>query len=302
MTYAKIKRRNGEAFAKTIKNYDNGIFDIANIDKIVRYAGGTAQDAEALLPYLISLKNIVIEEKPAPQCPFKLLKQAGYDAFYADTEELKNSIKHLYYDGEAICTFNDDSRHKNYHIVHCVHERAAKLNRNDYKTPRREDDYGTSVISIQMAKKGGFISIKNRYNHKVNNCDNTFSSNPDNIIDGLAAALKAHFKVDFSSQKTALPDNFILCGIHVCKVDYEINGVNYGYDYYVQNGEVIEVKAGDGQYLMETFIYCDKTKMMRKLSDDTFPDDFNRDYGGRKSLNMRKDGLYDGDKRIIKCV
>ena len=40
--YDIIKKQNGERFAKAICNYDNGIFDVPNIDKIVKYAGRDA--------------------------------------------------------------------------------------------------------------------------------------------------------------------------------------------------------------------------------------------------------------------
>ena len=65
--YDIIKKQNGERFAKAIRNYDNGIFDIPNIDKIVKYAG---RDAEPIMQYLISLKNIKIVETGNPQNPF----------------------------------------------------------------------------------------------------------------------------------------------------------------------------------------------------------------------------------------
>lgn len=302
----KIKRRNGEGFLKAIRNYDNGILDIPDIDNILYYAGEGREDAEKLLTYLTSLKNIKIEKCDKPHNPFELLREAGYNAFLADTEELKNSIKSYYASGEAICTFNDVYRHINYYIIHAVHDRAATLNRSDFKNPRREDDYGTSVISIQIAKRGGFISIKNRYNHSVTNCDNTFGSNPDNIIDGLSAALKAHFKVDFSSTKTPLPDNYTICGKQICKYDMECDGIFIGYDFYVKNGEIIEVKAGDGKYILEFYTYDDKTKTMGKIPSDNHPggfhNDFNRDYGGKQSLHWSGKSLYDGDLEIIQCA
>ena len=49
-----IKKQNGETFAKAIRNYDNGIFDIPNLDKIVKYAG---RQAEPIMTYLVSLKG-----------------------------------------------------------------------------------------------------------------------------------------------------------------------------------------------------------------------------------------------------
>ena len=38
-----IKKQNGEHFAKAIRAYDNGIFDVPDLDKIVKYAGRKAE-------------------------------------------------------------------------------------------------------------------------------------------------------------------------------------------------------------------------------------------------------------------
>ena len=55
--FDKIKKQNGEAFAKAIRSYDNGIFDVPNIVNIVRYAG---REAAPIMNYLVSLKNVQI--------------------------------------------------------------------------------------------------------------------------------------------------------------------------------------------------------------------------------------------------
>ena len=34
-----IKKQNGEAFAQAIRRFDSGIFDIPNLQDVVRYAG-----------------------------------------------------------------------------------------------------------------------------------------------------------------------------------------------------------------------------------------------------------------------
>ena len=52
-TFDLIKKQNGEAFAKAIRSYDNGIFDIPEIADIVQYAG---RNAEPIMDFLISLK------------------------------------------------------------------------------------------------------------------------------------------------------------------------------------------------------------------------------------------------------
>jgi hypothetical protein len=208
--YEKIKKRNGEQFARTIRDFHNGIFEIPDIDKILYHAG---RDAKPLLPYLMGLMA-ANDNTPAPaepQDPFVLLDQAGYDAFYADTLKKQNSIKPYFKKGELLCTFNSRSRYKHYYMVNAVKKDIDKIKREDFTgKEQRQDDYGTSVISIQIDKNGGYISIKNRYNHTVDSPDHTFNSNPDNIIPGLSAALKNHFGVDFSAEESPLPDDFTL--------------------------------------------------------------------------------------------
>ena len=47
-----------------------------------------------------------------------------------------------------------------------------------------------------------------QYNHIVENPDNTFYSNPDNIILGLGDAIRRRFNVDFSPQNVPLPNSY----------------------------------------------------------------------------------------------
>ena len=234
--YDIIKKQNGERFAKAIRNYDNGIFDIPDLDKIVKYAG---RNAEPIMRYLMSLKGVKIVEQGVHQDPIELLARAGYDAYVADTLEKQNAIKKYYAPGEELCTFRDPARFKKYFIINAVRKDVAKIKRS--RKPMREDEYGTSVISIQVLKTGGFISIKNRYNHTVENPDNTLNSNPDNIIPGLSDAIKHHFDVDFSSQKESLPNGFVLVNGQICKYCDEINNVYCGSDFYVKDGHICEI-------------------------------------------------------------
>ena len=53
--FEQIKKQNGETFAKVIRAYDNGIFDVSGLAEIVKYAG---REAEPIIPYLESLKRI----------------------------------------------------------------------------------------------------------------------------------------------------------------------------------------------------------------------------------------------------
>ena len=187
--YKKIKKQNGEKFAQRLRDFHNGIMEIPDLDVILRHAG---RDAAPLLPYLLTLLATDDDPEPEPEAigsPFELLEQAGYKAFHADTLEKQNSIKTYYKKGELLCTFNDSARYQKYHIVHAIKNDVDNIRREAFNGKEEsQDDYGTSVISIQMNKQGGFISIKNRYNHSVDGCDHTFDSNPDNIITVLSAA------------------------------------------------------------------------------------------------------------------
>lgn len=289
--FDKIKKQNGEVFAKAIRSYDNGIFDVPNIVNIVRYAG---REAEPIMNYLVSLKNIQIKEQNTHLSPFELLDKAGYDAYLADTLEGQNAIQKYFDSDEELCTFYDPTRFQKYYIVNAVRKDVDQIKRVDFPNPQREDRYGTSVLSIQILKTGGFISIKNRYNHTVDCPDNTLSSNPDNIIQGLAGALKNYFNVDFSSQKTELSNGFVLVDDQIIRYHMEINNVYIGTDCYVENGEIVPLDK-DKEIVMEKFIFNTKTHKLRNLLriDDGFARAFSKEIENKKvQITKNKDGSH----------
>ena len=284
--FDRLKKQNGELFAKTVRNGDSGILDMPNILEIVKFAG---KDALPLIPFLRMLKEVVPDVHGVYQDPITLLKKAGYNAFVADTEEKKNSIKHYYALGEAICTFKDAERHQKYYIIHAVKEGAEKLNRRDFKNPEREDEYGTSVISIQILKKGGFISIKNRYNHTVQACDNTFNSNPDNIILGLSESLKRYFKVDFSASNAILPDGYTFQRGKIYKYHKEKENIYFGDGFYLSDGKCYEIDK-DSQLLTDVFLIDLKEKKIKDLT-----------HSEGKSYQVLKEAI-DGKKLQVKTI
>lgn len=291
--YQKIKKHNGEAFAQELRNYHNGLLEIDGIDQIVRHAG---RDASVLLPYLMGLltsnDDVAVQN---PQDPFTLLDQAGYDAFYADTLERQNSIQKYFQPGELLCTFNDCARYSEYHIVHAIKKDVDQIKRSDFTgREQRQDAYGTSVISIQMLRNGGFISIKNRYNHAVGGCDNTFSSNPDNIIEGLSASLKKYFKVDFTASQSELPEGFVVLSGQVLAYREEANNIYYGDQLWGQNGIIHAVDRAAGDAMFDKFVFDNKNKVLKKIdpsNKDSFADDFNRCYGGNPGLTVQGSNL-----------
>lgn len=255
--YDKIKRQNGEVFARSIRDTDDGIFEIENLPQILKYAGRNP------LPLIRFLSSLRVKQKSLTADtldPFVLLKRAGYDAFYADTLEKQNSIKPYFIEDEELCTFIDSSRYKKYYIVHCIKQGAQEIKRENFLgREERDDTYGTSVISIQILKEGGFIKITNRYNHTVPSCDNTFNSNPDNIIPGLARALKHHFDVEFNATSMNVPNGYVYQNGCLYQYQYEKNNCFIGRDFYLKDGVVYPIDK-DSQMMVDAFVFDLKNK------------------------------------------
>lgn len=272
--YNKIKKQNGEAFAQTLRNYHNGLLEIANLDEIVRHAG---RDAAPLLPYLMSLlaSNDDRPQQPSASLdPFALLDQGDITPFTPTRWKSKTASLHTSEKENCSAPSTMPRAIKNYHIIHAVRKDVDSILRDDFNgKEERQDAYGTSVISIQMCKEGGFISIKNRYNHTVAACDNTFDSNPDNIIKGLSAALKNHFGVDFEAAKSPLPDDFTLIGNRIFKYHRERNNIYYGDQAYARNGQIHTVDKSTGDALFGVFLFENKTRTLTKI-DPNYNDSF----------------------------
>lgn len=268
--YDIIKKQNGEAFARTIRDYDSGIFEVPNLPRILKYAGHSVIDAYDLAPYLASLKPCLKKEKKPLSMGedlFELADKAGYQVFYADTLEKQNSIRHLFCKGEELCTFRDEKRFQNYYILHFVKKGAEKLNRQDFKgKEKREDAYGASVLSIQIDKRGGNLKICNRYNHTVESPDNTFRSNPDNIIDGLTLAIEKFLDCRVETECIDVPNGYLNLGGCLYKYHLESENVVFGNDFYVKDNEIYFINK-DYQMIIDTFLVDFKENKIKPLHD-----------------------------------
>lgn len=289
-----IKNRNGERFAHAIQNFMN----IPNIEEIVHFAG---KDATPLLLYLKSLNGIKIIDQSTHGDPIKLLNMAGYNAYIADTFEKQNAIKKYFQSNEELCTFKDEYRFERNFIINAVRKNINKIKRPD--TPSRDDEYGTSVISIQIAKDGSGIIITNRYNHHVINPNKTFDGNPDNIISGLSDALKHRFNIDFSARTVLLPKPFVLVDNQICKYNQVIDNVFFGDDFYVKNGKITQLDKGRQIQLGNGFILDLHTKTVSNPA--CLPDEFgnaiesairNKKIQVKKNPDMTKSLVADGEK------
>lgn len=277
---AELKKHNGEKAAQAICNA--GLWTVPNIAHIMEFAGRDKTEIEKVIPVLLDIyKSDEQMGYNTDLDPLTLLDMAGYKAWYVTNEQEQNSIAGYFRDarsvvhkmtggaprtdkGELICTIYTNwsqgkKRFDDWYIIHAVKKEVLgddKLPESEWHikpsdNPRREDPYGTSVISIQILKTGGIISIKNRYNHtlKTEHPDNTYNSNPDNIIPGLSDSLRKHFGVDFTTTHAVLPYNFHLVNDQIVRFNYEINFIYFGPYYYV-DGEVITKLKNDGSQLL----------------------------------------------------
>ncbi len=170
--------------------------------------------------------------------PYELFDKAGYILYpECETEEDIQKFKKYYKDNEKLCTFNG-GRLDYCRVWFAVKKNVDEIKRENFKNPRRQDEYGTSVISIQYTKEGGCLSIKNRYNHMVLNPDATFSNNLDNIAIGLTNAFEKKFEIcSVNSEEVGLSKyNFVKAPDGKF---YKYNVVNNGI-YYCENNVIID--------------------------------------------------------------
>lgn len=154
-------------------------------------------------------------------------KKAGYDTVIFDDKEKIAGCKKYYAAGEVICTYNNLSgRMSQYHMLVAIKKDIDKIQRS--KTPQREDEYGTSILNIQIAKNGSHMSIKNRYNHTVNECDSTLNNNLDLLVPGLQAKVLGYYNIaSLNKNKNYYKDIIKINGVYL-KYITEVENVYFG--------------------------------------------------------------------------
>ena len=184
-------------------------------------------------------EDITITDKD----PFELMRQASYTLYKCNTVSDVESFVKYYKQNEVLCTFKDiKNRLEKFDVYFAVKDNVDNIKRSI--KPDRQDLYGTSVISLQFSKGDiNNVSIKNRYNHTVNNPDATFSNNLENIIEGLTYSFEKNNNYNIKNKTN--------------KISFELKNYVMGPDnkFYKYN---IEVFAGyycpDNIYIRGNFI------------------------------------------------
>ena len=246
------------------------------------------------------INNIVFPEKPkdtsekSNKSVKELFDEAGYILYpECQTEEDIQRFRSFYAPNEVLCTFRG-GRLKTCRVWFAVKKDVNNIKRKNFLFPRRDDEYGTSVISIQISRdlpEDSYVSlsIKNRYNHAVKNPDATFCNNLDNIKPGL---MQAFFEeLGITNMQDCLP--FSLEGYVMAddgrfyKSNMECNNIHYcENNVIVDNGRVI--KFDPAQYLLiDTFLIDLKNKFITKY-DTNLEDSFSDDFADIKDISIAK--------------
>lgn len=196
--------------------------------------------------------------------------KAGYDTVIFDDEEKIAEYKKYYADGEVICTYNNlAERMRQYHMIVAVKKDIDKIQRG--KAPQRDDEYGTSILNIQIAKNGSHMSIKNRYNHTVNECDSTLNNNLDMLVLGLQAKVLGYYNIASLNNNKCYYNRIVnINGIYL-KYNREVNNVYFG-DFVLDNENGAR--------------FTDHSKYYAKVNDDYWNEPYVLDFQKKEVIQL----------------
>lgn len=196
--------------------------------------------------------------------------KAGYDTVIFDDEEKIAEYKKYYADGEVICTYNNlAERMRQYHMIVAVKKDIDKIQQG--KAPQRDDEYGTSILNIQIAKNGSHMSIKNRYNHTVNECDSTLNNNLDMLVLGLQAKVLGYYNIASLNNNKCYYNRIVnINGIYL-KYNREVNNVYFG-DFVLDNENGAR--------------FTDHSKYYAKVNDDYWNEPYVLDFQKKEVIQL----------------
>ncbi len=159
-----------------------------------------------------------------------------------------------------------------------VKKNASEIKRENFTSPKRQDEYGTSVISIQFTRgMVNTVSIKNRYNHTVSNPDSTFNNNLDNIIFGLSDSFARYYRFNLKNSRYSFElDGYVRANDgKYYKYNYEINNIYYcPGNIIIDNFEVKNDYLNGGEYIVIDYFILDIPNKKILLYDSSLHDSF----------------------------
>ena len=227
--------------------------------------------------------------KNVSKTPKELLNDVGYDFYECKSVEDIMNFKKYFASKEDLCTFwSPDSRLKRFFVFFAVKKNVLDIKREDFLIPDRQDEYGTSVISIQFTRdKNNHLSIKNRYNEVVNNPDSTFDNNLDNIVPGLTMSFYKAYGIReiYDENSEFQMENYISVNEEYFKFNYKLNDIYYCTNNIIAlNGKVI--KYDPEKYIIMDYFIIDLVNKKVDLFDNKLRDSFSEVIGKIKNIEI----------------
>lgn len=240
------------------------------------------------------------EEPITELTPRELCELAGYDFYECRTVEDVKRFEKYYESDEKLCTFKDiKGRLDRCYIFWLVKKNVDEIKRKNFRTPRREDEYGTSVMSLQFSKDStNWLSIKNRYNHTVPNPDATYGNDLDKIYPGLGGAFKRRYNLGIdkeSSDELSWFDYIKADDGKRYKYNFEDNATYYCPDNILIQFGTVHKYDSSRYILVETYKLDMKEK---KIDPMLIPDGFAETIGEIKKIEVINNPI-DNTKDII---
>ena len=237
-------------------------------------------------------KDEVIEN--SKKTPKELFEEEGYDFYECKTEEDIQKFKKYYARGEELCTFRDRRLDKCY-VFFVVKKNVDEIKREDFVVSIWEDEYGTSVMSIQFTKdEAHTLSIKNRYNHALleGNPDATYKNNLENIAPGLTKSFENTYGLVQFNPNTNFEIKDYVRGKDgkFYKYNYEINNIYYCTDNVIIDNFEVKKLPRERYIVMDYFILDMKDKKIT-LYDESINDSFISSIKNIKKIDVLKCGL-----------
>ena len=237
--------------------------------------------------------EIIVDKNPK-----ELLSDTGYILYECKTKDDVEKFRKYYVKFEELCTFQDiNGRLKNNYIFFAVKKNVDTIKRNNFKNPKRQDEYGTSVLSLQFTKgEVNTLSIKNRYNHSVKNPDSTFFNNLDNIISGLHKSFEKEYNLNINKYNA---NNFEIINYvrandgKLYKYNYEINNIYYCPDnIIIENFEILKCYQAKERYILLDYFLLDMKNKEIKILDGRISDSFPDTLKNINKIEIKKEGEY----------
>ena len=252
------------------------------------------------------------------ESPEILLDRAGYKLFKCETAEDIRQFKKYYAQGEELCTFKEaEERIEANHVFFAVKKNIDEIKRENFPYPKRQDEYGTSIMSFQFNKEDYYLYISNRYNHVVRNPDATFAGDLDNIVEGLTYSFQKYYDFDLErklEQFNLPPYMLAKDGKYYTSTSYYENNIDDFLHYGCGDNIFIENYVPNFKYkedksrfeVFEFFILDKQTKKLftHKKIDyfDAFLDEFYRYEKGKKISTITRIEMFNQENDTKKIL